>query len=51
MASHWPRSRLLKLHGMLEYQNSRKTAKNLRNGVDRMYRQIAAKTAKRLLTA
>jgi hypothetical protein len=52
MASHWPRSKVLKLHGMVEYQNAKKTAlanargqsatRELRDATSRMYRKIAA---------
>jgi nucleoside 2-deoxyribosyltransferase len=46
MASHWPRSRVLKLHGMAEYQSNK--AKTLRGGIDRMYRKMATQIVEAL---
>lgn len=48
MASHWPRSRVLKLHGMAEYQSARKAARTMRGGIDKMYRQMAAQIVESL---
>lgn len=47
MASHWPRSKVLKLHGMAEYQSA-KAPGSLRKGIDKMYRKMAAQIVESL---
>ncbi len=39
MATHWPRSLVLKLHGMSEYQKAKDT--RLSSTIDRLYRKMA----------
>lgn len=47
MASHWPRSRVLKLHGMAEYQKARATGP-LHDAIDTLYRKMAAQVIENL---
>jgi len=41
MATHWPRTQVLKLHGMVDYQTS-KVAKNLGKTILNLYRKMAS---------
>lgn len=43
MATHWPRTQVLKLHGMVEYQTSKKgTTSSLSRTINNLYRKMAA---------
>lgn len=46
MATHWPRSKVLRLNGMAEYQGA-KVPGSLRVGIDKMYRKLAAQIVER----
>lgn len=41
MATHWPRTQVLKLHGMVDYQKS-KVAKDLGKTIKNLYRKMAS---------
>ncbi|MBU6454122.1 MAG: nucleoside 2-deoxyribosyltransferase [Cyanobacteria bacterium REEB67] len=41
MASHWPRSKVVKLHGMAEYQSSKGADQSIRRTLDTMYRKMS----------
>ena len=47
MATHWPRSKVLRLNGMAEYQGA-KVPGSLRGGIDKMYRKLAAQIVESL---
>ena len=47
MATHWPRSKVLKLHGMVEYQKAR-TAGTLSKTIDRLYTGMATQIVESL---